>query len=66
MFAFLFPAGFGVRDGVLVLLLGPQIGVGAATAVAVIARFGTILADLFCAAVAWLWARRHHLLGSSA
>ncbi len=62
MFSILVPAGVGVRDGVLVLLLVTSMTVPAATAVVVVARFWTILADVLWALVGWLWARAHHLL----
>lgn len=64
MFSFLFPAGLGVRDGLLVLALGPTVGVPVAAAVVVLARFGTLVADLLCAGVGWSWARAHHLVGA--
>ncbi|MGG5258001.1 lysylphosphatidylglycerol synthase domain-containing protein [Phycicoccus avicenniae] len=60
----LVPAGVGVRDGVLGLVLVTFMPVGAATAVVVVARFLAIVADLLCAGAAWSWGRRHHLLGS--
>lgn len=62
MFSFVVPAGVGVRDGVMVLLLTTQMSVSAATAVVVVARFLTVIADVVWAAVGWLWARTHHLL----
>ncbi len=66
MFSVLVPAGVGVRDGVLALLLVTLMPLPAATAVVVVARFLAVLADLALAAGAWAWARRHHLLGSGA
>jgi uncharacterized membrane protein YbhN (UPF0104 family) len=65
MFSILVPAGVGVRDGVLALLLVTLMPLPAATAVVVVARFLAVLADLLLAGAAWAWARRHHLLGSS-
>lgn len=62
MFSVLVPAGVGVRDGVLVLLLATQMPVAAATAVVVVARFLTVLADVVWAGVGWLWGRAHGLL----
>lgn len=62
MFSIVVPAGVGVRDGVMVLLLTTQMPVSAATAVVVVARFLTVLADVVWAAVGWLWAKSHHLL----
>lgn len=65
MFSIVVPAGVGVRDGVLALLLATQMPFSAATAVVVVARFLTVLADVVWAAVGWLWAKSHHLLPSS-
>jgi hypothetical protein len=65
MFSILVPAGVGVRDGVLALLLVTLMPLPAATAVVVVARFLAVLADLSLAGAAWLWGRRHHLLGST-
>lgn len=62
MFSFVVPAGVGVRDGVLVLLLATSMPVAAATAVVVVARFYSVVADVAWAGVGWLWARAHHLL----
>lgn len=66
MFSVLVPAGVGVRDGVLALLLLTLMPLSAATAVVVVARFLAVLADLVLAGLAWAWARRQHLLGSTA
>ena len=46
------PAGAGVREVVLVALLGPVIGVGAGTAVALVSRALTTIGDLLAAAAA--------------
>lgn len=62
----LVPAGVGVRDGVLALLLVTFMPVSAATAVVVVARFLAVVADLLVAGGGWAWGRRHHLLGSDA
>jgi uncharacterized membrane protein YbhN (UPF0104 family) len=62
MFSIVVPAGVGVRDGVMVLLLTTQMPISAATAVVVVARFLTVLADVVWAAIGWLWAKSHHLL----
>lgn len=64
MFSVLVPAGVGVRDGLLGLLLVTLMPLSAATAVVVVARFLAVLADLLVAGSAWAWGRRHHLLGS--
>ena len=65
MFSILVPAGVGVRDGVLALLLVTLMPLSAATAVVVVARFLAVLADLLLAGGAWAWGRRHHLLGAT-
>jgi hypothetical protein len=65
MFSILVPAGVGVRDGLLALLLVTLMPLSAATAVVVVARFLAVLADLVVAGSGWAWGRRHHLLGSS-
>jgi glycosyltransferase 2 family protein len=64
MFTVVLPAGVGLREGLLVLLLGPIISVPAATAVVVVARFLTVLADVLFALLGWAWGRSHHLLTS--
>lgn len=51
------PAGIGVREGFLVVLLSPQLGPGASGAVAVIARIWTTLIEVIPAAAFWA----HHL-----
>ncbi|KGN36952.1 lysylphosphatidylglycerol synthase domain-containing protein [Knoellia subterranea] len=65
MFSFIVPAGVGVREGVLVLLLGALMPFAAAFAVVVIARFFSVVADVVVATFGWGWARTHHLLGST-
>lgn len=47
------PAGIGVREGFLVALLSPQLGAGAAGAVAVSARLWTTVIEVIPAAVFW-------------
>lgn len=66
MFTVVLPAGVGVREGLLVLLLGPVISIPAATAVVVVSRFLTLLADVVFALIGWGWARSHHLVTSRA
>lgn len=61
----LVPAGVGVRDGVLALLLVTFMPGSAAAAVVVVARFLAVVADLLVAGGGWAWGRRHHLLGSA-
>ncbi|MDU0312693.1 lysylphosphatidylglycerol synthase domain-containing protein [Phycicoccus sp. M110.8] len=64
MFSVLLPAGVGVREGLLVLILGPVTSTSAATAVVVISRFLTVMADVVFALLGWAYARSHHLLTS--
>jgi glycosyltransferase 2 family protein len=64
MFSVVLPAGVGVREGLLVLLLGPLTSTSAATAVVVLSRFLTVSADVVFALVGWAYARSHHLLTS--
>ncbi len=64
MFSFILPAGVGVREGLLVLLLASATSTSAATAVVVLARFLTTLADVLFAVAGWAWARSHHLITS--
>lgn len=64
MFSIIVPAGVGVRDGILALLLGALMPFPAAIAVVVVSRFLSVVSDVVVAAVGWGWARSHHLLGS--
>lgn len=66
MFAVVLPAGVGLREGILVLLLSPLISLSGATAVVVLARFLTILSDVVFALGGWVWARSHHLITTRA
>lgn len=52
------PAGAGVRDVLLVATLGPVLGVGAATAVALVSRVLLTVGDLLTAALAAGFTRR--------
>ena len=47
------PAGIGVREGFLVAFLAPQVGAGAAGAIAVVARLWTTLLEVIPAAAFW-------------
>lgn len=47
------PAGIGVREGFLIVLLSPQVGAAAAGAIAVIARLWTTLIEVLPAAAFW-------------
>jgi uncharacterized membrane protein YbhN (UPF0104 family) len=64
MLAVLLPAGLGLRDAVLGLGLATLMSPAAAAAVVVVARFLAVVVDVVVAGGAWLWARRHHLVGS--
>lgn len=66
MFAVILPAGVGLREGILVLLLAPLISTSGAAAVVVLARFLTVLADVVFAMLGWAWARSHHLITAKA
>jgi glycosyltransferase 2 family protein len=52
------PAGAGVREVLLIAILGPVVGVAGATAVALVSRVLTTLSDLLTAAAAVAWSRR--------
>ena len=64
MISFFLPAGVGVRDGVFLVMLSGLMSSAAATAVVVVFRFVTILADVVFALFGWLWAKGHHMLPS--
>ncbi len=66
MFSVVLPAGVGVREGLLVLMLGPVITTSGATAVVVLSRFLTVSADVAFALLGWLYARSHHLITTRA
>jgi uncharacterized membrane protein YbhN (UPF0104 family) len=53
------PAGAGLREAILVLLLAPKIGTPSATVVAIVARLLATVADVGAAGLASLSARRH-------
>lgn len=61
-FSVVVPAGVGVRDGILVLILATELSLSAAAAVVVVSRFLTVLGDVVWAAAGWLWGRSHHVL----
>jgi hypothetical protein len=48
------PAGLGAREGVLVALLAPVLGIGPAGALAIMARLVHTVADFVAAGVSWL------------
>lgn len=62
MVAVLLPAGIGLREVVLVVLLTGPLDRPAATAVVLLSRFVVTASDVVAAAAAWLYDRRHHLV----
>jgi uncharacterized membrane protein YbhN (UPF0104 family) len=66
MFSVVLPAGLGIREGLLVLLLSSVTSTSTATAVVVLSRFLTVMADVVFALLGWAWARSHHLITSRA
>ncbi|GAB3600193.1 lysylphosphatidylglycerol synthase transmembrane domain-containing protein [Angustibacter peucedani] len=64
MLAVLVPAGFGVREVVLVLLLTGPLDRPAALAVVLLSRFVVTGSDVVAAAVGWGYDRSHHLMAS--
>jgi glycosyltransferase 2 family protein len=62
MVSVFFPAGFGIRDGVLTLILATSMPLAAAAAVAVVARFVTIVVDVLVAGGGWVWGRERRLI----
>jgi uncharacterized membrane protein YbhN (UPF0104 family) len=65
MLAIVLPAGVGLREGVLVLLLTPLMPAPAAIAVVVLSRFLTTVLDVAFAVTGWVYARTHRLVSSS-
>ena len=51
------PAGLGLREGALVLLLIPSVGVGMAVVAATTMRLIHLIGDFGCAGAAWLFGR---------
>jgi uncharacterized membrane protein YbhN (UPF0104 family) len=58
------PAGVGVRDSLLVVLLGSSMSPSAALAVVLLSRFAVTVGDVLLAAAGWAYARRHRLLSA--
>ncbi|WP_219470540.1 lysylphosphatidylglycerol synthase transmembrane domain-containing protein [Nonomuraea rhizosphaerae] len=58
LLTFVVPAGVGVREGAMVLVLTPLTGTGPALAVAVLSRVAFTLADLVLAGVSFLLGRQ--------
>lgn len=63
MLSIIIPAGAGVREALLVILLVGMLTAPAAAAVAILVRFLTVLADVVWALSGWLWGRAHRLTG---
>lgn len=64
LLAFFLPSGLGAREAVIVLVLGPTVGVGTATALALLSRVMFTIADLAMASAGALTAvrqRRHEV-----
>lgn len=66
MLAIIAPAGVGVREALLVILLSSTMSSTSATAVVLLSRLLITLGDVLLAALAWLYARSHQLLGRRA
>lgn len=60
LLAFFLPSGLGAREAVIVLVLGPSLGVGTATAFALLSRVMFTIADLAMAGCAALTAVRQN------
>jgi uncharacterized membrane protein YbhN (UPF0104 family) len=58
------PAGLGVREGTIALLLAPRFGAGNAATVAVAMRAWEFLFELIWIGIALTWDRRYRLAGS--
>ncbi len=63
MLGFVVPAGVGIRDGLLVVVLGAVLPVPTATAVVILSRFLSVVGDVLVAGFGWGWGRRHALIG---
>lgn len=64
MLAVVVPAGVGVRDGLLALMLGVSLPSSAATAVVLLSRFVITFADVLVAGAGWAYARSHRLVSA--
>ena len=58
------PAGVGVRESLLVFLLGSSMTSSAALAVVLLSRFAVTLGDVLLAGGGWVYARTHRLLSA--
>lgn len=57
LLTFVVPAGVGVREGAIVLVLGPLVGVPQALVAAIVSRLAFTLADLALAGAAFAFGR---------
>ncbi|MGZ4696390.1 MAG: lysylphosphatidylglycerol synthase domain-containing protein [Oryzihumus sp.] len=64
MLAVIAPAGVGIREALLVLMLGQAMPTSAATAVVLLSRFIITAGDVLVAGGGWLYARSHHLVSA--
>lgn len=64
MLAVLLPAGLGLRELLLVVLLDGVLDRPAATAVVLLSRFIVTGSDVLAAGLGWTYARSHHLLAA--
>jgi glycosyltransferase 2 family protein len=64
MLAVMVPAGVGVRDGLLALMLGVSLPSSAAAATVLLSRLVVTVSDVLVAAGGWAYARRHHLVSA--
>ncbi len=62
--AIIAPAGVGVRESLLVFLLGSSMTSSAAFAVVLLSRFAVTLGDVLLAGGGWVYARSHRLLSA--
>jgi uncharacterized membrane protein YbhN (UPF0104 family) len=56
--SFVTPSGFGAREGAFVILLGPMLGVGVVTVLALAMRFFTTVGELALAGISLIGTRR--------
>ena len=62
--AIIAPAGVGVRESLLVFLLGSSMTSSAAFAVVLLSRFAVTVGDVLLAGGGWVYARSHRLLSA--
>jgi uncharacterized membrane protein YbhN (UPF0104 family) len=64
MVAVFLPAGIGLREVILVLLLTGPLDRSAASAVVILSRFVITASDVAAAGLGWLYDRTHHLMAA--